>query len=112
MLPGVEPRRVEQELLRILDELRREPPTAEEVARARQIVFADWVSGHEKVDQLAFLFASSQALWDLDHPFRYLERLQNATADDLLRVARSSFDVEAGSVIAWSLPRDGSQGQP
>ena len=105
VLPGVEPERVEEEVLRILDELRHEPPTPEEIDRARQIVFADWVSGHEKVDQLALLFASSQALWDLDHPFRYLERLQKATADDLLRVARTCFDVEAGSVIGWSLPR-------
>lgn len=105
VLPGGDPARVEDEILGVLDALRREPPTREEIDRARQIILADWVSGHEKVDQLAFLFASSYALWSLDHPYRYLERLQEATPEDLLRVARSCFDVEAGSVIAWSLPR-------
>lgn len=107
VLPGVEPARVETEVLAALDALRREPPGREEIDRARQIVVADWISGHEKVDQLAFLFASSQALWDVDHPWRYLEGLLAATPEDLLRVADTYLDPAAGSVIAWSLPRNG-----
>ncbi|MDA8020321.1 MAG: insulinase family protein [Thermoanaerobaculia bacterium] len=108
VLPGADRHRVELEMLRMLDELRHEPPTQAEIERARQIVLSDWVSGHERVDQLAFLFASSQALWSIDHPRQYLQRLQDAGSEDLLRVAGRYLDVEAGSVIAWSLPRNGA----
>lgn len=112
VLPGVDPRRVEEEVLTLLGELCRRPPSADEVERARQIVISDWVSGLEKVENTAFTLASARALWDLDHPWRYLERIRKAGAGDLLRVARRCLDVEAGSVLAWSLPKNGAERSP
>lgn len=104
LVPGVDPARVEEEILRCLADLRREPPTEAEAARALRMEVADWLFDHEKVDQMAFLAATSSCVFDLEHPARYLERMHGASADDLLRVSETYLDVEQRSVLGWSLP--------
>ncbi len=105
VVPGVEPGRVEEELLRQIERLRTDGPTAEEVARAKKIVLADWIFGHEPIQQQAFLLASALALFDDTHPWRYLERLLAADRDELRRVARHALRPAAGGVLGWSLPQ-------
>ncbi len=105
VVPGVEPARVEDEVLRQLEALRRGGPTAAEVARAQRIVTADWVFGHERVFQQAFLAGTALALFDLEHPWRYFERLLAAGADRLGAVAERTLRPAEG-VLGWSLPRE------
>ncbi len=103
VMPGVEPQRVEDRLLQELDTLRRHGPTADEVARARRVILADWVFAHDRVHQQAFFAATAVALFNPEHPWTYFERLQKATLEDLRQLAERRL-VPAAGVIGWSLP--------
>ena len=104
VVPGIEPARVEEEVLRQIDLLRRQGPTAAEVVRAKRMITADWVFGHEKVFQQAFLVGTALALFDLDHPWRTFEKLLAAEADHVAAVGARYLRPEAGGVLGWSLP--------
>lgn len=106
VVPGVDPERVEAEVLRQLEALRRDGPTEAEVARAKRMITADWVFSHDKVFQQAFLAGSTLALFDLEHPWRYFERLLAAQVDSLGTLAERYLQPAAGGVLGWSLPRD------
>ncbi len=103
LVPGSEPERVEALVRTELDRLRREPPTADELARARQMVLADWLFGHERAHQQALAAGSALALFDLDHPRRQLEQLLAATPEALLAAAQA-LDPAGRAVVGWSLP--------
>ncbi len=105
VVPGVEPERVERELFAGLDRLRSSGPSAEEVERAKKILLSDWIFGHEKGHQLAFLLGSALALFDAEHPWRYLDRLLRARVRDLAPIAERYLDPTAGAVVGWSLPK-------
>ena len=104
LLPGVDPEEVEEEILAQIARLRSEPPSAAELARARRSTLADWTFGHERIQQQGFLAATSLALFDLEHPWRYLERQLGATPDELAEVAGRYLDPSRGGVTGWSLP--------
>ncbi len=106
VVPGVEPARVEAEVLRQIDLLRTRGPSDEEVARAKRIIEADWVFAHEKVFQQAFLAGTALALFDLEHPWRYFELLLAAETADLFKIAERYLQPAAGGVLGWSLPRE------
>ncbi len=106
VVPGVEPARVEAEVLRQIDLLRSQGPSDMEVARAKRIITADWVFAHEKVFQHAFLAGTALSLFDLEHPWRYFDRLLATEAEDLEDVAERYLRPAAGGVLGWSLPRE------
>ena len=105
VVPGVEPARVEAEVLSQIERLRREGPSAREVARAQRMITADWVFGHEKVFQQAFLAGSSLALYDLEHPWHYFEGLLSADPERLAAAAERYLRPAEGGVLGWSLPQ-------
>jgi zinc protease len=105
VVPGVEPERVEAEVLRLLAEILTSPPSEEELERARQIATADWVFGHERVHQQALSAGMALAVFDLEHLDRHLRGLMEAGADRLLEVASEYLRPERGGVLGWSLPR-------
>jgi zinc protease len=105
VVPGVEPEQVEAEVLRLLDGLITNPPSQEEVERARQISVADWVFGHEKVHQQAISVGLSAALFDLGFLDRHLAGLLAASPERVLEVASRYLRPERGAVLGWSLPR-------
>jgi zinc protease len=105
VVPGIAPRQVERELLRLLEELVSAPPTVEEVERARQVALADWVLHHERVEQQALSLAVSLALFDAEHLDRQMRRLLEASRETLHEAAGRYLRPERGSVLGWSLPR-------
>jgi zinc protease len=105
VVPGVEPERVEAEVLRLLAEVLTSPPSEEEIERARQIATADWVFGHERVHQQALSAGLALAIFDLEHLDRHLRGLMEADDDRLLEVASRYLRPERGGVLGWSLPR-------
>ena len=105
VVPGIEPERVEAEVLRLLAGLATDPPTPEEVERARQIATADWVFGHEKVHQQAISLGLSAALFDLDYVDRHLAGLLAASPEQVGEVVSRYLRPERGAVLGWSLPR-------
>lgn len=110
VIPGIEPARVEELVFAEMRRLVSEPPSEEELARARRMVHADWLFGHEKVDQQAFLIGAALALYDAEHPWRAQERLLHADRDELAAVAeRWIAGLENRAVVGWSLPHLGGQ---
>ena len=105
LLAGVEPARVEAQVFEEIDRLRREGPSQEELVRAQRILVADWVFGNERVYQQAFLAATSVALFDGEHPWRYFDRLMAATCEEVHEAARRWLRPRQGAVLGWSLPR-------
>ncbi len=106
VLPGVEAERVEVELFRFLEELRREPPTEDELERAKRTLLADWIFGHEKVHEQALLLGFSQAIYGGVAPWAPLEGVQRADAEGLARAVDSYLRPHSGGVLGWSLPQD------
>ncbi|HEX5717723.1 MAG TPA: pitrilysin family protein [Thermoanaerobaculia bacterium] len=105
VVPGVEPVRVEAEILRLLEETVSAPPGADELERARQITTADWVFGHERVHQQALSAGLALAVFDLGHLDRHLRLLLETGADRVYEVASRYLRPERGGVLGWSLPR-------
>ncbi|MEA2560393.1 MAG: zinc protease [Acidobacteriota bacterium] len=105
VVPGVEPARVEAEILRLLEETVSSPPGADELERARQITTADWVFGHERVHQQALSAGLALAVFDLGHLDRHLRLLMETEADRVQEVASRYLRPERGGVLGWSLPR-------
>lgn len=105
VVPGVEPARVEARVLELIEELRRNPPSEEEVERCRRMASADWVFGHEKVHQQALSVGQALALFNLEHLDFHMERLLETDTARLLDVAERHLRPEHGSVMGWSLPK-------
>jgi len=105
VVPGIEPARVEADLLAELAALVAAPPAPPEVARARQIAVADWVFGHERVHQQALAAGFALALYDLGFLERHLQAMLAVDAPRLHEVAARWLRPEAGGVLGWSLPR-------
>ena len=111
LVPGVEPQDVEDILLEELEDLGRRPPTATEVERAKHVYFADWVFGHETVEQQALLLGAALSLFDADHPWRHLHQLRTAGLETVQDAARRLFGPgrlfgpNMRGVIGWSLPQ-------
>ncbi len=104
LLPGTAPETVERTLLAELERARREPFDVEEIERAKHILIADWVFGHERVHQLALTAGFSLALFDLDHPERQLRAVAECDADAIRAVAQRYLDPERSALLGWSLP--------
>jgi len=105
VVPDVEPARVEERVLRLLDELFSEPPNEEEMERAHRIAQADWVFDHEKVHQQALSLGAALALFDLDHLDLYMRTMAGTGRGRLLAVADRYLRPARGSVLGWSLPK-------
>ncbi len=106
VLPGIEPQRVEEVVLGELERFAEEPPTEEEVARTKKVLAADWIFDHEKVHQQAFLVSTALAVFDAEHPWRYLERMLAAGTSELAEVVDRYLRPRRG-VVGWSLPVEG-----
>lgn len=82
-----DPERVEAALREELLRLAAAGVEREELERARRVLLADWLFGHERVDQLATLWATTLAWTDPGAPERFLRRLATATAADVRSAA-------------------------
>jgi zinc protease len=105
VIPGVDPEAVEERVLELLAEVRRAPPAERELERARRVLSADWIFGHERIHQQALTLAWSAALFDPEFPGRQLDRALATDGDCLRRTAERWLDAERGGVIGWSHPR-------
>lgn len=113
-VPGASTEEVEAVILSELATLAREHPSPAELERARRIVLADWVFGHERVHHQALSAGAAVALFDLDHPYRQLDRLVSESPEAVCDAARCYLDPSRHAVVGWSLPApaglDGDEG--
>lgn len=103
LLPGIDPRRLEERLFELLIEITESPVSGQELARAKQLYRADWVFGHEFIFQRALATGSALAHHTAEFPERYRRRVLDCDADDLQAAAVGYLDPEAG-VVGWSVP--------
>jgi zinc protease len=108
VVPGISIERVESDLLRHLADLAERTPSAEEVERAKQIIRADWVFGHEKVHQQALSAGFALTLFDLGYLDRHLAATLATTPEQLREMAVRYLDAGKSAVLGWSLPREGA----
>ena len=101
--PGVHPERLERELCARVEGLASRPPDAEELERAKRILFADWVFLHEAIAERAVTAALEQALFRAGFSRDSFEALSAATASDVAAACAASLS--AGTrVVGWSRP--------
>ncbi|MCH9646925.1 MAG: insulinase family protein [Deltaproteobacteria bacterium] len=103
VVPGVEPARVEEALRKELAALATEPPSSAEMDRARQVLLADWIFGHERVHSQALSAGFALLHFDLDHPQRQLQRALQVRPEEISSLVARTFEPEGAGVIGWSL---------
>ena len=104
---GVEPRRLEAELRSRVDALAARPPDAEELERAKRILFADWVFLHERIAERAVTAALEHALFRPGFSRDSFESLAAASAGDVAAASAAWLSPET-RVVGWSLPAGSS----
>jgi zinc protease len=103
-LPGADSARIEGEIARQLDLLRREPPLPDELERAQRTLIADRVFGSARIDQQAMLAGHALALFDWELPERQARRLLACSREDLLVAADRYLDPERSSTLGSFSP--------
>lgn len=107
VIPGVEPRRVEHLVVEQLDRASKGGFEQSELERAKSVLIADWVLGHEQAQEIALTVASAGALMDIDLPARHLEKIRSCTMDEVEHVAALYVNEASRRVVGWSLPESG-----
>ena len=100
---GVEPARLEEELCARVDRLAVRPPEAEELERAKRILFADWVFQHERIAGRAVTAAFDHGLFRPGFSRETFEALAAATAADVAAACGAWLSPET-RVVGWSRP--------
>lgn len=104
LIPGVEPRLVEETILERLQKAVDGPISPAELERARQILLADWVFAHERVHQQAMTAALALALYTPEYPERHLRQIADSNVEQLREVGERYLRVDQVGVVGWSLP--------
>jgi zinc protease len=99
LLPGSPVGEVEKRLRDELARLREEPIPEAELARARQVFFADWVHALERIHEQAIAAGFAAALFDLGQPDRLLAEIAAATPESVGAAARRWLDPVRGAVL-------------
>jgi zinc protease len=107
VVPGVEPAALEASLFAELGRIAQAPPEPAELERARQVVRADWVFGHERIHEQAVAYGAAFALFGGEHLDSHLAALGRVDAGEVLGVAQRYLPPRVGGVLGWSLPREG-----
>lgn len=102
--PGVEPGRIEEAVLRVVNGMANDGPTAEELARSRHRLEAAWRWEQEDLNGLAsglghVALRGDWRAWQAEH-----RAALAVSADDVRRVA-STYLLDQGLTVGWSLPR-------
>jgi zinc protease len=97
-MPGQTPEKLETELSAHMEQLKTEPVTDEELARAKNQIEAAFVYQEDSVHQRASLLARFELLGGFALKDSFLAKVRAVTAADLARVARTWFAPEKKSV--------------
>jgi zinc protease len=103
VLPGKDRAGVEKLLLSQLSALRDKEVSAEELARAKQLLLAATIYRNEDTYGLANSIGEAVTLNDLDFAKKYLPRMLAVTAEDVQRVAKKYLDPKRSATV-WSVP--------
>jgi zinc protease len=117
LVSGTEPRRVEEAVLRHLEELAATAPSPAEVERAREVLFADWTFAHERISQQGLTAGSDLTLFHAGWSEEQVRSLAEIGPEDVRRAAERHLRIDpngragrGGAVLGWSLPENGRAG--
>jgi zinc protease len=111
VVPGCEPERVEDEVLRIIAALGAEPPSPEELERAREMMLSDWTFGHERISQQTLTVGSDLTFFDAGWSEAEIARIARVGPEDVGRVAERWLTPRESGVLGWSLPANGTEAE-
>ncbi len=97
-MPGQTPEALEKALLEEMEKFRNEPVTAEELARARNQVEAQFVFQQDSVYRRAALLARFETIGGYRLLDSYVDVIRGVTAADVQRVARTYFPADRKNV--------------
>ena len=101
--PRVDPEHLEKELCVRVEGLASRPPDAEELERAKRMLFADWVFLHEPIAERAMTAALEHALFSPGFSRDSFRALADATPSDVAGACAAWLSAET-RVVGWSLP--------
>lgn len=102
---GVEPERVEEAMLEVIEQAAGEAPGEDELERAKTQLFASMAYAGESATGIAGLLGSAE-MTDTHESVRTLEqRVAAVTAEDVLRVAQGYF-APSNRTLGWFIPTD------
>lgn len=104
IIPGWRPPKVERMLLNELERFAGGSFDEGELARAKSLLIADWVFGHEQAQEMALTIATAGALMDPELPARHLERIQSCSLLEAQEAAARYLGAASPKVVGWSLP--------
>ncbi|MGB5661227.1 MAG: hypothetical protein WBO54_17280, partial [Thermoanaerobaculia bacterium] len=107
VIPGWRPPKVERMLLNELEHVADGFFEEDELARAKSLLIADWVLGHEQAQEIALTIASAGALMDVGLPARHLEKIRSCSMAEVKQVAAQCLNTASPMVVGWSLPESG-----
>jgi zinc protease len=110
LLPGKDRKRAEQLVFTELAKLAKEPVAADELARVKRQLLADYVFKQEDVHALCDTIARAVTFTDLDYAKTFLTKVLAVTPADIQRVA-AKYLVESEAAIVWSIPEDEAGGK-
>lgn len=97
--PGQKIQEVEQALYREIEQIQTNPPTEQELQRAKNQVEASYVFGQDSIFRQAMLLGHAESVgagWR--HVEQFLARIRSVTAEEVQRVARRYFVEDARTV--------------
>jgi len=92
-------------MLATLDDLKANPPTAEEIERAKTTILKNWDLGYNNSDRVGLSMSEYIAAGDWRLYFLYRDRIEAVTAEDVVRVANKYF-VPSNRTIGLFIPED------
>ncbi|MFH1262675.1 MAG: pitrilysin family protein [Pseudomonadota bacterium] len=101
----------EEEIWVELDRIRKDPPTAEEIAKIRSVVEVNFFSEKEDVMGQAYGLAFFEDLGGYEQVLEYVNRMRSVTSSDILRVLEKYFTFPNMSLIEY-VPNRLGEGAP
>ena len=92
-------------MLATLDDLKVNPPTKEEIDRARTNILKNWDLGYNNSDRVGLSMSEYIAAGDWRLYFLYRDRIEGVTPEDVVRVANKYF-VPSNRTIGLFIPDD------
>jgi zinc protease len=108
-MPDQDPQKLEERLLRELEDWEKSPPTEEEMERAKNQIEASFVFSQDSVFFQAHLLGKFQTLGSWKDLEAFLPGIRSVTVSDLLRVYRTYFkgkNKTVGVLIPQSPPKE------
>lgn len=92
-------------MLSTLDDLAANPPTEEEIERARTTILKNWDLGYNNSDRVGLSMSEYIAAGDWRLYFLFRDRIEAVSVDDVVRVAEKYF-VPSNRTIGLFIPED------